>query len=146
MEFSKIHAGIDLDCITDDVVENVKDVFTRKIISNSLQENDFMSYWELGKRMQYEPKTKDEICKYRGISINLYENDENIEEYYKKIFRKVGQFKPKKIKPKFYCKFKFKNNAGKVWQNGYEKPYHCTFFKCDTFEINLIDVIEIKEF
>jgi hypothetical protein len=41
-------------------------------------------------------------------------------------------------KTKYYCKVKFKEDAGKIWCNSNKKvnPHH-TFFKSDDFDIDI---------
>src|SRR5208283_2161165 len=97
---------------------------------------DFRSKWEKGNR----PSGTDckDICSCKGISVNLYMNNrDSIVKKYLKIFRISPGHKA------YCCTFKFKSNAGKV-KNAPEGGdlSHFNFFKCDSFSINDIEVVE----
>lgn len=144
MEFKNLHADIDFSCINKGVTENTNDVFTRKMKSSALKDEDFLSYWDLGRRPPVLEKR--EICRYKGVSINKYENDADIRRLYNRLFSDASKFKRKKIRPKYYCKLRFKKGAGMVWLNGNIKPYHFTFFKSDAFSLSLVGEVQVEEF
>jgi hypothetical protein len=140
VEFKKIHSDIQVVCINDDVVENLTDTFVRRIKGESLNETDFTSYWDLGKRPV--ACDKDSVCGYKGVSVFKHNNNEQeVEAAILKTLGRNRSFKP--ILSTIYCKLKFRSGAGKVWQNGKCQPYHCNFFKEDSFAIAMIDVVEI---
>lgn len=144
MEFQNLHADIDFSCINKDVTENIKDAFTRKMKLSVLQDDDFISYWEMERRPPIQDKKN--VCTYKGISIHRYENDDEIRSLYNKLFFDASKFKRKKERPQYYCKLKFKKGAGMVWLNGNRKPYHFTFFKSDAFNISMVGEVQVEEF
>ncbi|MFH0959519.1 MAG: hypothetical protein V1897_12520 [Pseudomonadota bacterium] len=85
---------------------------------------------------------KETVCGCKGISVFLHTNDLEIEAAILRSLNKNRSFKPSL--PPFYCKLRFKQGAGKVWQNGKHQPFHCNFFKEDDFSISLVDIIEVK--
>lgn len=61
-------------------------------------------------------------------------------------FKLTPKFKPVEAnKFKYYCKLKLEKNAGLIWdtQND-DNPFHCTFFKCDGFTADKLNVLEIR--
>jgi hypothetical protein len=144
MEFQNLHADIDFSCTNKDVSENIKDIFTRKMKSSALQDDDFISYWEMGRRPPIQDKEK--VCMSKGLSVNKYENDDDIRNLYNQLFFGASKFKRKKVRPQYYCKLKFKKGAGKVWLNGNRKPYHFTFFKSDAFNLSMVGEVQVEEF
>ncbi len=72
MEFQNLHDDIDFNCINKDVTENIKDVFTRKMKSSVLQNDDFISYWEMGRRPPIQEK-ENEILRH-GIFLEIFQD------------------------------------------------------------------------
>jgi hypothetical protein len=144
LQFNKLHCDIKISCIGEDTPENTSDFFVRRIDKNKLREKDFLSHWERG----IKPDPKDEmdrkkVCGKKGISCYLYnDNDYSIEKKLINTMRIVSKFKRKL--GKFFCKLRFKKNAGRIWKNGRNSPYHCDFYKSDGFSLDLVEVIEIK--
>jgi hypothetical protein len=137
MTFDKIHSDIQVKCITTEMRENVTDIFIRRVRNTALSDKDFLSYWEEERRPKYE--TQKGICKFKGISISKIVN--NNEEFILNKFRETKNFKPNKSD--YFCKMRFKNNAGLVWETPSHNPYHHTFFKCDDFKMGDIKVLEV---
>jgi hypothetical protein len=121
--------------------QNVTDIFVRRVGGNILSDNDFLSYWEEGRKLEHY--TQRGICMSRGLSMLKIEHDN--EESILDTWRPSINFKPqKKLKIKFFCKIRFKDNAGLVWKtSSKDKPYHHTFFKCDDFKMGDIEVLEV---
>jgi hypothetical protein len=144
MEFQNLHADIDFSCINKGCAENIRDVFTRKMKSSILKDDDFISYWEMERRPPIQDREK--VCMSKGISINKFENDDEIRNLYNKLFSDARKFKRKKTRPQFYCKLIFKKGAGMVWLNGNKKPYHFTFFKSDAFNLAMVGEVQVEKF
>jgi hypothetical protein len=145
MTFDKIHTDIQFKCITNDMSQNVTDIFVRRVGNAALSDKDFLSYREEGRKL--EDDTQKVICMSRGLSILKIENnnEESILNTLRPTMKPPINFKPrKKYKIKFFCKMRFKNNAGLVWKTpSKDNPYHHTFFKCDDFNMGDIEVLEV---
>ena len=144
MKFDRLHSDIEFNC-TDQVAENTGDIFTRKLRGNSVKDRDFESYWEQGKRPSDEQLCdRDIVCKYKGVSIHKHESEHKIIKHYEYMHK----FAPKHLEGRYYCIFKLREGAGKVWRTGGGgiKPKHYTFFKSDNFEIDMLGAVKIKGF
>lgn len=132
MKFDKIKNDTNCKCIDNKlVIQNISDIFCRKV-SEKVNISDFISCWEKNQRPK-DIQNCSEVCKYKGLSFQKFTNEDKLIEYYRKIF-KVSPMK----KTKYYCKVKFKEDAGKIWCNSNKKvnPHH-TFFKSDDFDIDI---------
>jgi hypothetical protein len=137
MKFNNIHKDINHSCITDKVKEDTESYFLRKMYKSTISEEEFQSYWEMGKRT----KSQERICIFKGLSISRVENG-NEEEVLKNFTEdrlKTIALKPHAKKHNYYCKLQFRKNAGMLWKTGINK-YHYTFFKCDEFTVASVDI------
>ncbi|MBF0591333.1 MAG: hypothetical protein HQL02_04520 [Nitrospirae bacterium] len=141
MKFDNLHSDIDCNCITKEVKENTVDIFLYKLYKNDMTIEEFQSYWEKGQKRRHNPCER--ICMLKGISVEkAINNDIEIEILSK--FKETEEIKPKeKEKYKYYCSLRFRKDAGMVWKTG-EGKYHHTFFKCDDFNVELLEIIEVK--
>lgn len=140
MEFTKIHSDIEVVCVGSENIENTTDIFIRRIKKESLEESDFLSYWELGRRP--DSLDKESVCSYKAVSVYKHNDDASVEAKILSLFSKARSFKPS-LSP-IYCKLRFKTGAGKIKIDGNCQPYHCSFFKEDKFSLSLIEVAEVK--
>ncbi|WP_312312230.1 hypothetical protein [Empedobacter brevis] len=139
MNFTKTFGDIQCNCV-EGSNEDTNNNYALKTIKENLRIQDFYSYHEKGKTIT---DTKcDNICSFRGVSVSLYneETEENVLKLYKELFPLSPGYKP-------YLKIiKFGENCGKVKHTpSNNNDYHFDFYKCDTFAIDKIEVIEVKE-
>lgn len=144
MRFNKLHSDIQFSCLEYKMDENPNDFFARKLISSNITDSDFLSHWEKGKRP--ENYSQNQVCRYKGVSINKYYDESVLIDLYRKLFKKTKKLAPKKAKAKYFGVFKFKDGAGLIWPDGRRPIYHCCFFKCDSFNVKKIDLLQVKEF
>ena len=143
MNFTNIHSDIPFDC-TEGLQENLQDVFARKLLSNSFNDEDFNSYWEMGKRpTTAQLKNPKKVCDYKCISLSSL-SEENEDEI-RTLFNTTPKFKPKATKYKYYCKMKFQKDAGVSKESpSINNIYHCNFYKADGFSVKMISILDIK--
>lgn len=129
--------------------ENTEDIFLHALFAEHATERDFRTIWETQRHRCIKTKCKD-ICKYHGVSFNKLESDNEAIaiEKYKNIASKISA-DSRRIAPaipswKYYCKAKFKLDAGVVWPDGTTEERHVNFFKCDTFQPNCLEYISIE--
>ena len=138
MTFDNIHNDTHCQCL-DNTAENLVEVFARKIKKSEPSDGDFSSHWERG--ILGNSAECKEICLRKSLSINKYDasTESQIIEKYKTTFNISPAMKA------YYCKFRFKLDAGliKSTPNNNDKS-HCSFFKCDAFTIDRIDVVDIQ--
>ena len=141
MKFSKLHSDIPFECINDSMGENTVDIFARKLCDNFLMMKDFESKWEQDKRSATEPK---EVCLSKGVSVHKFQSDEVLVRHYADLHK----IAPRYVKERCYCKFRFRGLAGMLWFTGLrnKRPLHFTFFKSDDFNLEMLDILEIKGF
>ncbi|WP_374363768.1 hypothetical protein [Cloacibacterium sp.] len=139
MDFNQTFGDIECNCIEgshEDTINN----YAIKTAKENLRINDFYSYHDKGKPLSN--KKCDSICSYRGVSISLYndETKEYILNVYKELFPLSPGYKP-------YVKIiKFGEECGNVKHTPSGiNDHHYDFYKCDTFAIEKIEVVEIKE-
>ncbi|MFZ6008063.1 MAG: hypothetical protein ACOYU2_10485 [Nitrospirota bacterium] len=135
MTFEKLNDDTHCDCLKD-AEGNYDDTFSRRINKGTLRDKDFVSKWEKGQR----PEGNDckDVCSFKGISVNLYKNnhDSIIKKY-------IQSFKISPGYRAYCCMFRFKKNSGKVKHTpGWRDDSHYDFFKCDSFSINDIEVVQ----
>lgn len=142
MKFDNIHKDIDFICVGEEAREDTSNIFIRRLKNETIDKDDIKSYWEDGKTPPHnDPKL---TCSYKAVSCYLYDgNDKILEKKLLKDLSRRGSFK--RTLSSFYCLLKLKRNAGKIWQDGTIAPCHCNFFKCDDFEMSLIEVIETRK-
>ena len=138
MEFNKILSDTHCKCL-DDSFEDLDNTYIRKLKTNQLLIKDFQSYWEIGRRC--DPTDCKEVCKRKAISINKY--NENTKQKIIKHYKRTFNYNPSLIK--YLCVFKFNKEAGKIKHSPStgDKSHH-SFYKCDTFSLEKINVVEIK--
>jgi hypothetical protein len=149
MTFEKIVKGCPEGCICIDekCLNNNVDVFCRRYERSEKSKktkpkpSDFFSYVEEGKRA---PSNCEFHCRYKGVSIQKWFDDESLIENYKITL----SLRPIGIAAKnFYCRFKLKKSAGKVKHTpGHYDPQHHTFYKRDKFVLKDLDILNIEEF
>lgn len=143
MTFNNLHIDTDCNCVGK-AVEKLENIFARRVRSNPLKENDFKSKWE--KKHPYPGNSDCEvICSHKGVSINLF-SDETKDAVIKKF---VTRFTFSPGSTAFCCKFKFKQGAGKLKQTGLKDKSHHEFFKCDTFslkDLEILDYVDIRKY
>lgn len=143
--FTGITGDTQCDCLAG-AVQNTEALFVKSIDSRRVKERDFRSKWEKGHR-QIDGRPVDEsdcrlVCMMKGVSVNMITTSESEENAIQK-YKKTLKYSPKR--PGYLLKFRFCDNAGavKYTPNGNDKTHH-TFYKSDSFALDLIDVIDIK--
>tara|TARA_R110002051_G_scaffold323597_1_gene417751 strand:+ start:63 stop:488 length:426 start_codon:yes stop_codon:yes gene_type:complete len=140
MTFDKLHNGIKCNCINN-AKNDFHNEYVRKLRKDELSDKDFLTHWERG--IGTEETECDNICSYKGISINQINEDSEplIIERYKTTFN----INPKK--GAYFLKFKVKEKAGKVEHAPLEDDdTHYNFFKSDEFDLNSLEVIKTVKF
>lgn len=141
MTFDNVHHDTVCNCI-DDAISDTTNEYVRKLRKNIVEEKDFLSHWERG---LYNDKTEcEEICSYKGVSINIYKAE--FEQQIKDKFTNTKIFNPKKGGTHI-IKFKLKQDAGKVkFAPEDNDQSHYNFFKADNFTLSNLAIIEIIKF
>lgn len=123
--------------------EDYQTYYIRKLKSENLSDLDFIinisSFIN-----KIDVQNCNDFCAHIGASINkLTSSSDNFQQIMKK-YTEVFKVSPKKVK--FYCKFKFKDGAGKIKDySSVSDPNHHNFYYADNFNYNShIDVLEIK--
>lgn len=138
MIFKQLHSDTECDCVKD--AENIPNgVFARRVRSNPLIEKDFASKWE--KRHPYPDNSCKSICSHKGVSINLF-NDSTKEEVLNKYIT-LFSFSPGH--KAYCCTFKLKAEAGKLKNTNSLDKSHFDFFKCDSFSISDLEILDYIE-
>lgn len=139
MTFTQILNGIECNCI-DGSNEDTTNKYAIKTIKKELRIQDLHSYHDKDK--QNDKLDCKNICSFRGVSISLYnsETQEYVLGVYKELFPLSPKYKP-------YVKIiKFGESSGNVKHTPSSKnSHHYDFYKCDTFALDKIEVIEVKE-
>ena len=120
--------------------ENTSDYFCKRISEARITNKDFKSYWERGKRPQDMARC-DEVLSYKGISVNCLRDSS--EEEIMGHYRITLAMAPRGTS-KYFCKFRFFPDAGKVRPNLEDSFFHCNFFKADLFSKEFVMVIDVQ--
>lgn len=141
MQFDKLKADSPAcDCV-DKANENIGDRFIRKLTSNRFDEKTILSYWEEEKR-PLQLRCRD-ICDYKGVSVRMFVSPEELLDHGKK----TKSFSPYRGRFSHYCMFRFKSGAGVLFhREGERDKQHYNWFKSDAFTLEMLDMIEIKEY
>ncbi|MEI7526860.1 MAG: hypothetical protein WCJ95_21105 [Mariniphaga sp.] len=140
MEFKKILSEHNCDCL-DKAIEDNTSHFAIKTMKENLRVQDFHSYWEKGKRPD-DNRNCEKICSFKGVSISIF-NDSTKDEVatiYKELFPLAPKYKPYLNVVKFYDSsgvVKHTPNDGNI--------HHYDFYKSDTFDFLIVDVIQVNE-
>lgn len=120
-------------------------VFVRRIWDLDLCDGDFLSYWESLKRPKPAPGDPSycvRVCSCKGVSTRRYTTNEEMVSH----FRKTLSIRPGSAAPRYHCKLRFLNGAGKIRQSGKDSQHH-DFFKSDDFKaaehVQIIEVVAI---
>lgn len=142
MTFDSLHADTDCDCL-EDAFEETEKLFARRISKPILKQSDFYSHWERRKRPQ--SMICDNICLFKGISINEW-NDDTSSKIIEKYIDGLGlQDLDNKIRESILI-FKFNIKSGLLKHSPTKKdPSHYTFYKDDGFSIENIEIINTIE-
>ena len=138
MEFKNLHSDISpCDCIQE-AAEDKSSVFVRKIDDKKIKDRNFRSKWEQGRAgVRHDCKGK---CSAKGISVSNAKERDQVIKLFKSSFNIAPGFHP------VMCFFKLGNGAGIVKPTPSKNNiFHCDFYKCDTFSVKNIDVIEYLE-
>jgi len=135
MTFEKLHEGTSCNCVTE-IENSVMGLFIKKIDGPELREKDFFSYWEKGKTPERD--ACDDICSYKGVSIDFLESEGDIARMME-VYKRTLSIKPKgKTK---YITFNIKLDGGLTKHTPTSaSPTHHDFYKCDAFTIDAIQV------
>ncbi|MBF0521059.1 MAG: hypothetical protein HQK92_15220 [Nitrospirae bacterium] len=135
MEFKQLHIDTHCDCVKG-ADENLYEVFARRVRYNPIFDKDFKSKWE--KKQPYTNNSCKSICSHKGISVNLFDDStkEDIINKYIKTFTFSPGHKA------YCCTFKFRQNAGKLKRTESQDKSHFDFFKCDSFTLDNLEILE----
>lgn len=138
MKFGKINDDTECDCLAN-AVQDIENVYARKINKPNVLDADLRSHWEKGTRSDDGCLR---VCGLKGLSINIW-NEESQDSTIAK-FLTTFKITPKSKNSIFL--FKFKENAGVViYTPAKDDKFHYDFYKCDDFIISMIEGLEIKE-
>ncbi|GAB4036293.1 hypothetical protein [Spirosoma jeollabukense] len=147
MNFTTVSEGHNCNCYNN-ASENCVDTFARKVSdTKDLKIRDFRTHSERG--LIPDNDSCDEICGYKGLSINLW-NDQSKRSVTDK-FSLTLAISPMIKKPSSKIGvFKFLPDAGKVkhtpnQRNGVD-TYHYDLYKSDEFVIEKVVLIEMISF
>ncbi len=140
MTFKNINGDIDCDC-TKGTIDDLENLYIRKLRKDTLQEADFLSHWERGIKPEIE--NCESSCSYKGISVNQYHK--SFEEQIINKFKTTFKINPKK--GAYYLKFKIPKDAG-VYKFAPEidDESHYNFLKSDNFDVTCLESIETIKF
>ncbi|MDZ7899477.1 MAG: hypothetical protein U5N85_15820 [Arcicella sp.] len=147
MTFDSLHADTDCDCLGE-AFEDTEQIFARKISKPNLRIADFYSHWERNKKPSENICT--EICKYKGISVNYWDDltQQQVIDKYVNGLRLIDL--STQIVKDCILIFRFKSKMGSLKYSPTKlDSSHYTFFKSDTFDIQdieIIDTIELKDY
>lgn len=140
MTFDKLEADTECKCLEDaSIDENTNDQFLRLVKGKKIRLSQFRSLWEATKRPRDLNDCKA-VCMYKGLSLTKIDdgNEQVLLDHYKSLTA---------VKPSLgdhMLKFKCRLDAGKIWPTPTRKSaWHHTFFKCDSFRLSLIEVINV---
>ncbi len=140
MTFDNLHGDTVCNCLSN-AFERTEQLFARKTDKPVNREKDFESIWERKKRSYPEMLRKlkecTDICGYKGISINEWNNSTK-KEVIQKYVTTFGITPSHKDR---ILVFKFKDNAGKVvFTPRKDDASHYDFYKCDKFSIDFLEI------
>ena len=139
MTFNQLHTDTNCNCLdNNNLKQDSQGVYCRRIKEKQIQLSDFQSWWEQGKRPP-QSKLKDcqEVCKYKGVSINYLANLEPPQV--------IINPKHNRLETQYFCILQFKKNAGLLHSTPSKNaPQHHTFYKSDTFSLNTITILQIN--
>ena len=139
MEFTKLKADTDCDCL-ENSTSQLETNFAIKIMKDHLRVQDFISYWDKGRRSKNDDC--QEICSLKGNSVSVFEDDtkEQVIEIFKGLFPLAPKYKP------YLFIVKFKHDCGNIKHTPDElNPFHYDFYKCDTFDLSQVSLIKVNE-
>lgn len=140
MEFNNRLSETNCECL-DKSTEDSTSHFAIKTMKENLRVQDFQTYWEKGKRPDVNSNC-EEVCSYKGLSISLFDGStkDEVISIYKALFPLAPKYKPYVQVVKFY------DSSGVVKHTPNDvNIHHYDFYKCDTFDFSIVDVIQVKE-
>jgi hypothetical protein len=135
MTFTNILKDTTCDCLKNAIVDT-ESTYGIKTNGQNITGKDFRSKWEKGEKPLDDCKT---ICSKKGISLSLIneKTKNDVIEIFKEIFPISPTYRP------YLSVIKFYEDAGMVkCEASRRNPYHCNFYKSDTFDVNKIRQIE----
>ena len=139
MTFIDLHADTTCYCL-EGAYEDIKSVYGIKADRPNIRMIDFKTKWEKGAR---PPMDLENDCKLivllKGKSMSLV--DDGSLGFLKRRYRQMGNLSPQY--KRYMILFKFGEDTGYVKVTpSRHNPYHCTFYKSDTFVI--VNVLQQK--
>lgn len=139
MEFNKLSEETICNCI-ENANEDLVGSYALKINKSKIRPQDFNTYWEKGRK----PSTDEcrEICSLKGLSISIFndETKDKVLEIYKTLFSLSPKYKP------YVAVVRFNNGLGVIkYSPSKFNPFHCDFYKCDTFDYSNVNLIKVTE-
>lgn len=147
MNFTNLSQGHTCQCHKG-ASENCADTFARKVgEAKGLKARDFRTHSERG--IIPESNECDELCGYKGLSINIW-TEQSKSYVYDKFSLTLG-ISPKLKTPRTQIGvFKILEEAGKVKHTPEQKEgidvYHYDFYKSDEFDIDKLVLVEMISF
>jgi hypothetical protein len=139
--FEKLTIDTKCHCISEKCCEDTETVFLRRTLYRVVDERDYKSYWELGRWVSKSASDCKQVCKAKGLSIYKSPDADHLVEKWKESIR----ISPQMFKERFYCRIRFRPNAGVVLHSPGRETQHHTFYKCDAFRAKrAIVVVDIQ--
>lgn len=136
MEFKNLHLDIECDCI-DGCNVDTNTTFALRTLGQTLSEDDFISYWDLGRRPQKSNSCHSKCAlKAQSMSIMNDESKDDVTNIYKEIFPLVPAY------IQYLTIIKFKEDCGMTKPSpSYRNKHHYSFYKCDEFKLENVELI-----
>ncbi|HLY68263.1 MAG TPA: hypothetical protein VKR53_00960 [Puia sp.] len=136
MQFTKLHTDCNCDC-TENCRDDTQTSFAIKTTFEKLDEIDFKSYWEMGRR-DSKSNSCHAICALKAQSMSIM--TEATKDVVKDIFKQIFRITPGYIQ--YLAVIKFNDNCGMVKASPSKRnPHHYDFLKCDDFKIENVELI-----
>lgn len=136
MEFKKLHIDINCICI-EGCSYKPEEIFAFRTLKETLTEEDFMSYWDLGRR-DTKNKGCGTKCALKAQSLSIH-NDISKDEV-KKIYTEIFPLTPAYIQ--YISIIKFKDDCGVTKSSpSYRNAHHHSFYKSDEFKLENVELL-----
>lgn len=146
MNFEKLHNGTQCDCVNG-LKEYVEDTFCRKLKSESISEECFHSYWEMGKTVKNLTNC-GKVCDNKGVSLHKTGPSggktftiEDIVRHY----QISASFSPQNGFT-HYCQVRLKPGMGKAKLSPMQGcDFHYDLYKSDAFEHSQLEILSVAK-
>jgi hypothetical protein len=137
MTFENLNTDTECSCL-DNCLDLNETLYGLKTNKSSLRDVDFNSKWEKGDKT--ETGDCETVCSKKGLSLSVLSDldiKEKVISIYKQLFPVSPTYKP------FLSVIRFKEKSGKIKPTPLDgNPYHHDFYKCDSFSLSNVSLIE----